>query len=184
MAVKSNFTDGTALPASDINTYLTNGGLVYITGATIGTAVTAVNLTSVFSSTYDSYRVVFRTDSATGNSNFLMRFGTGTAVATNYKSYLYSNNAAWTTGGSVQVTDLTGALLTYGHPTSITGNADINGPNLARATTTFGQYATSDNGGFTAGIQTDSTQFTSLHLVPVSGTFTGGLVTVYGYRKA
>jgi len=183
MAIKT-FTTGEVLTASDTNTYLANSGLVWVGGATIGTAVSSVNLTSVFSSTYDSYRVVFRTNSATGNSNFLMRFGTGTAVATNYKSYLYSNNASWTTGGSVQVTDLTGALLTYGHPTSITGNADINGPNLATATTTFGQYATSDNGGFTAGIQTDSTQFTSLHLLPLSGTFTGGLVTVYGYRKA
>ena len=183
MAIKT-FTTGEVLTAADTNTYLANSGMVWVGGATIGTAVTSVNLTSVFSSTYDSYRVVFRTNSATGNSNFLMRFGTGSAVATNYKSYLFSNNAAWTTGGSVQVTDTTGALFTYGHPTSITGNADINGPNLATATTTFGQYATSDNGGFTAGIQTDSTQFTSLHLLPTAGTFTGGLVTVYGYRKA
>lgn len=183
MAIKT-FTTGEVLTAADTNTYLGNAGLVWVGGATIGTAVTSVNLTSVFSSTYDSYRVVFRTNSATGNCNFLMRFGTGTAVALNYKSYLWTRNATWTAGGEVQVSDTTGALLTYAHATTITGNADINGPNLAQNTTTFGQYATSDNGGITAGIQTENTQFTSLHLLPTSGTFTGGLVTVYGYRKA
>jgi len=62
MAVKT-FTDAVALPASDINTYLTNGGLVTIASGT-ATAGTLI-ISGAFSSTYDSYRLVMN---AIGNS--------------------------------------------------------------------------------------------------------------------
>ena len=66
MAIKT-FTTGEVLTASDTNTYLNNGGLVYIstTTATSGSSVTVSNC---FSSTYDAYKII-----ATGG---------GTAAAT------------------------------------------------------------------------------------------------------
>jgi len=183
MAIKT-FTTGEVLTASDTNTYLANSGLVWVGGATIGTGVTSVNLTSVFSSTYDNYRVVVRLNAASAGVGILLQLGTGSATTTNYKSYLWSALDSWTTGAPVSVALTNGLFITYGHPATDTGALDLISPNLAVQTNSHGNYATNTNGGITAGTQTDSTQFTSLHLVPVSGTMTGGLITVYGYRKA
>jgi len=182
MAIKT-FTTGEVLTAADTNTYLANSGLVYITQATIGSGVSSVNITNCFSSTFDNYRITIRANSASGSAPILMNYGTGTAVATNYKSYLYALFTSWTSGGAVSLTSTGGAFLTYGHPTNDTGITDVFGPNLAVNTTSFGSYATDNNGGTTAGIQTDNTQFTSLHIV-TTATITGGLVTVFGYRKS
>lgn len=182
MAIKT-FTTGEVLTASDTNTYLANSGLVYVASATIGSGVSTVNITSCFSSTYDNYRITIRANSATGAAPILMQYGTGTAVATNYKSFLATPFVTWTSGAATQVTATNGSIITFGHATNDTGSADVFGPNLAVNTTSFGSYATSDNGGTTAGIQTDNTQFTSLHIV-TSATITGGTVTIHGYRKA
>ena len=182
MAVKTFTTE--VLTSADTNTYLANSGLVYITQATIGSAVSSVNITSCFSSTYDNYRVTVRANTATNQSALVLEYGTGTAISTNYKSYLHTEFVAWTSGIAANVTATSGAIISYCHSTNITGVCDVFGPNLAVNTTTAGSYATDNNGGTTAGIQTDNTQFTSLHLVPLVGTITGGTITVYGYRKA
>jgi hypothetical protein len=181
MAVKTFTTE--VLTSADTNTYLANSGLVYVTSAVIGTGVSSVNITNCFSSTYDNYQVTIRANSATGATPILMNYGTGTAVATNYKSYLHTLFVNWTSGAATSVTATNGSLITYTHATNDTGSSNVFGPNLAVNTTSFGNYATDSNGGITAGIQTDNTQFTSLHIV-TAGTITGGLVTVYGYRKA
>jgi len=182
MAIKT-FTTGEVLTASDTNTYLANSGLVYITQATIGSAVAIVNIANCFSSLFDNYRVTIRTNSATGTAAILMQYGTGTATTTNYKSFLTTPFVSWTSGAGATVTSTTGSIITFGHPTNLTGVSDVFGPNLAVNTTSFGSYATDTNGGTTAGIQTDNTQFTSLHIA-IAGTITGGTVTVHGYRKA
>ena len=58
MAVKTFTTE--VLTSADTNTYLANSGLVYITSTTIGTGVSSVTLSSVFSATYDNYRVIYQ----------------------------------------------------------------------------------------------------------------------------
>jgi hypothetical protein len=182
MAIKT-FTTGEVLTASDTNTYLANSGLVYITQATIGSGVNIVNMANCFSSTYDNYRVTIRANSGTDSQGVLMQYGTGTATTSNYKSFLNTPFASWTSGADTSVTATDGSFITFAHPTNLTGVSDVFGPNLAVNTTSFGSYATDTNGGITAGIQTDNTQFTSLHIA-TGGTITGGTITVYGYRKA
>lgn len=59
MVVKSNFASGDVLTASDVNTYLTNGGLVYITQTLVSSgSATSISFNNVFSSTYDNYRIL------------------------------------------------------------------------------------------------------------------------------
>jgi hypothetical protein len=57
MAIKT-FTSGSVLTASDTNTYLNNGGLVYITQGELTSSTAALIFNDVFSSTYDNYRIV------------------------------------------------------------------------------------------------------------------------------
>jgi hypothetical protein len=173
------FSAGEVLRAQDMNAV----GLWLVKTQTIGTGVSQVDLTSVFSSEYDNYLVQVRVNSATTQAALVLQFGTGTPTATNYQSYLSTPFVAWTTGAPATVTTTSGAIISYLHPTNITGNCFVYGPNLARNTTTQGTYATDTNGGTTAGIQTSNTQFTSLHLVAGGGSFTGGTIRVYGYRN-
>lgn len=93
MAVKT-FTDNTSLPASDINAYLNNGGLVYIGGGTF--SGTTNNVPTIFSATYDSYRVVLSSVSigATGYFVFRMLNGTTPLGTTVYYSAGVGNSSA------------------------------------------------------------------------------------------
>jgi hypothetical protein len=55
MAIQT-FTSGQILTASDTNTYLANSGLVYVGASTLSSVTN--NVTSVFSASFDNYRVV------------------------------------------------------------------------------------------------------------------------------
>ena len=80
MAVKT-FTSGEVLTASDTNTYLNNGGLVYVKSQTIGSAVSSINVTSAFDSTYDIYAITVTGGAGSTPAAWTLRLG---ATATNY----------------------------------------------------------------------------------------------------
>jgi hypothetical protein len=84
MAIKT-FTTGELLSSSDTNTYLANSGLVYVTSATIGTAVSSVAVANAFSATYDNYKIVAH--GGIGNT-FQAISMTLTGAATSYYQYL------------------------------------------------------------------------------------------------
>jgi hypothetical protein len=181
----TTYTAGQVLTAASLNNNFASGGLMLVKTQTIGTAVASATLTSVFSSTYDNYRVVVNIASTSASAAVLAQFGTGTATTTNYKSYLFTSFLGWTSGAATTQTSLSGFLAGYAELAGSNANSfDVIAPNLARNTHANGQYASSANGGFTSGIQTDSTQFTSLTVGVASGTMTGGTVSVYGYAKA
>ena len=177
MAVKSNFTDGTALPASDINTYLTNGGLVYVTSATVGTAVASVTVSSAFNSTYDAYKRVWTGGTMTNDTNITLAIGGATTAY--YASLIYAsystsviaafgdnNNTKWTFGGGA------GQL-----------SVELINPFLATFTEMEARIRYSTVYGTNVGVLGNGNSYTSFTIAPSAGTMTGGQVTVYGYRK-
>ena len=111
MAIKT-FTTGEVLTASDTNTYLANAGLVYVTSATIGTAVSSVTVSNCFSSTYDAYRIVITGGVGTtaGNSLSMTLAGLSSGYSSGiiYTTYTTAsvlvatdnNAAAWSFVGS------------------------------------------------------------------------------------
>ena len=183
MAVKSNFTDGTALPASDINTYLTNGGLVFIKAQTVGTAVSSVTVSGAFDSTYDDYRVIYTNGTASTTCDLRLQLGT---TNTSYYGFLiYGNYGAATVSGAN-----TNAGTLFPHCGGGDSNycflaVDIYSPNLARGTmlTTISNLS-GVNFGISAGRQASATQFTAFTISPSSGTLTGGQISIYGVRKS
>ena len=160
----------------------TAGGLVLISTQTIGTGVSAVNFTNVFSSTYAAYRITYyHTSSTSTNSSILAQLGTGTATTTNYNAYLFTQYSPWGTSNQAAQAITSGFMLSYTGGVANYGSMDLIAPNLAQPTYAGGHYATDVNGGFTSGRQTDNTQFTSLHVSAATGTITGGAISVYGY---
>lgn len=185
MAVKT-FTDSTALPASDINTFLANSGLVFVKSQTIGTAVSSVSVTSAFSATYDAYRIIVTgglgsaladiqltlTGSTTQYYSGLMYVPYGAVGTVNAQGVGSSNAASWPFVGNIS-----GSTLVM--------NVDLLNPFLAKPTgMSCGDMVMNTSGSvaFTSGWHNVASSYTGFTLTASSGTMTGGTITVYGYR--
>jgi hypothetical protein len=187
MAIKT-FTDAVALPASDINTYLTNGGLVYVGGGSLTS--TGTSISNVFSTTYDSYRMVLTFSTAPQNLYLRMRTTSDeTGAVYNYgRWYVRLSDAANGIISSGNDTKMIAAAVNTGYSAGLI--YDITNPYLARTTnimsmpymesnpTTSAAYA-----GWSTGSVLTTTQYTGITLYPNTGSFTGEY-RIYGYRQA
>ena len=181
MAVKT-FTTGEVLTAADTNTYLNNGGLVYIKSQTIGTAVASQAVTNAFSANFDNYKIVVQGGSASTSAGYLT-LQLGSTVA-NYRFDYIFGNLAGTLGsvGSVGSANFPYVGFKSG---SLMASIEVVGAYTASMTMIFcpaGQ--TGNNMGPFTGVQIDATSFTGFTIGASTGTMTGGTITVYGYRKA
>ena len=180
MAVKT-FTDGVSLPASDINTFLTNSGLVYVSSQTITAGVSSVAITG-FSSTYDSYRIVVNNGTLAGLAVIGAQM-TGSAasyygalanigLATNLSAPVSNNNvSSWT-------------IVGVGNTTFLSLAFDVHDPFLARPTRIGpSNYVSTTDAGTYNGLHNVSTSYSSL-TISTGSTFQSGTITLYGYRKA
>jgi len=184
MAVKT-FTNE-QLTASDTNTYLANAGLVYITSATPGSGASSVTVSNCFSSTYDAYKIIATGGGTAANGTMAFQFSgitSGYYIGIIYWAYsagsgtpnIYSaaNQSTWQEVGS---TSANGLSL----------NMDVLNPNLAKMksySTPAPNMNTSGLFVYTNGICNSTSQATGFTL-SIGTTFTGGTITVYGYRKA
>lgn len=183
MAVKT-FTTGEVLTASDTNTYLANAGLVYVTSTTVGSAVSSVTVSNVFSSTYDNYRIMYTGGNATNTGGLRFQLGSST---TNY--YNTVNYTLWSGGGPTAVTN-NNSLGYWQYAGAIDSNSnafmniDVFEPFVARSTRFFGAWVQVDSGGNTVGLHRANTSYSGFTITLDAGTISGGTITVYGYRKA
>lgn len=185
MAVKT-FTTGEVLTAADTNTYLNNGGLVYVKQVTVGSAVASVDITSCFSSTYDNYVVSLAGITASNNGvSMIARLLVGTtANAANWDGNTYYV----VTGGAGALTNNNLTNQNYAEIGSVTNtylNAftfQVNQPN--RTTGSYINFSSADNNylRFGAYFLKNSTAYDGIRILPFAGTLTGGTITIYGYR--
>lgn len=181
MAVKT-FTNE-QLTASDTNTFLANGGLVYITSVTSGTGVTSVTVSNCFTSTYDAYKIVASGGSTSVGSQ-TVAFNLNGAPAGWYGNLLYAN---FTSGA---VTNFSWYNATgISHAGSLAWNrlnffADIRNPNLASSTFFSSDFVDEANSGRVQVFLANTNQYTGFTITPAAGTMTSVTITVYGYRKA
>jgi hypothetical protein len=182
MAIKT-FTTGEVLTASDTNTYLANSGLVYINQFTLSGGTT--NLTSIFSSTYDNYRLVMSgiSTAVAVECTFQMLTSTTPATGANYNSF------RWTTSGAaVQKTAQTSGLITTNGTTPQSWSVDVFNPALAAKTNlnSVGQYGANADVCYPELVNathTLTTAYDGMSMIAPGTTWTAGKVTVYGYRK-
>lgn len=192
MAIKT-FSSGEVLTAADTNTYLNNGGLVYVTTATASNTAAALNITSCFSATYDNYRIEITNIRSSSAANISWQLLNGsTPVTTGTYNYAYvgisSLNASTNTFGASQ----TSCFICGISSTTDTGNSvvfDILNPFLARRTVALGNSINLNGGlnGFDirngGGNHESPASYDGIRLLTSSGniTFTA---RVYGYRQA
>lgn len=181
MAVKT-FTTGEVLTASDTNTYLNNGGLVYVTSTTISSSVASVTISNCFSSTYTNYRVLLHGMSATAAGSIVLRAGT---AATNYYGSMAYDLYTGASNGYVRSNNgiyLYAALSDTATSTFI--SIDVYQPNLAARTGFSGTYYGRGYTGYMGGSHETATAYTDLTVLNDTGNLNGGTITIMGYRKA
>jgi hypothetical protein len=183
MAIKT-FTTGEVLTASDTNTYLANSGLVHIKQVTIGSAVSSVAVTNVFSSTYGVYKVVMSGGAVSGSLPNLQFQFAGITSGTYFGGWV---GARFNTGAVTGLGLNAATSWTYaGQHSNGTHIMDFTiwGANLSSrkyCATGVTLTAAGDYGTF-VGECTGSSVETGFNIIASAGTMTGGTINVYGYR--
>ena len=155
-------------------------GLVRVGGGTLSGASTTFS--SVFSATYNSYLIIGNATSAsTGVTTIGLRLG---ATATGYQyagTNNYFNGIAPVANASTGATSMLLSVTGDGYAPVL---CEVIAPQLATHTffgskgirSTGNEYSMFHNGGLF-----NTTQYTDCTLVISSGTFSGGVVGIYGY---
>lgn len=160
-----------------------NSGLVFVKQQTIGSAVSSVTVTGAFSTDYDNYQIVVSGGASSANGVMGMTIG---AAVTGY----YFAGAYCTYGGTVSGSALSNTIrwnITAYNASQVVANVFVSQPYLTKVTAFTSQYigASSGDGSVTyAGILDNTTSYDSFAIIALTGTLTGGTITVYGYRKA
>lgn len=163
----------------------TRAGLELIKSQTIGSAVSTVTVSDVFSSTYDNYRITIIGGVGSTVESLLMTLG--------------SANTSYYWGGGYSRFDAGAAAALAGNNTSswriggystsnINAVLDVTSPNLAKTTGYSTEWADHTSaagaaGAWANGFQNSTTQFTAFTITANGGNLTGGTIRVYGYRN-
>lgn len=187
MAVKT-FTTGEVLTAADTNTYLNNGGLVYITSGAPSASAT-INIDGIFTSTYRNYRIVLRGVASTGTPVYLRYRAASATLTDNIYSNTFNNSNNSTAVAGAARSDQYGLFpacyATYPSNLAI----EFFNPQVTDYTTytISGQYPISatDNGfGWWSGSNKVTTAVDGIQITTAAAPTLTLTYTVYGYRSA
>lgn len=157
-------------------------GLTLITSQVIGTTVSSVTVSSAFSTTYDSYKIVIAGGAgSSANAGIRMTLG---ATATGY--YYGIPLAIYSGGGAASLagTNTTSWEVGSVNAASLNVNLELVDPFNTKITKVFASIAKDTSGGAGGGFLDNTTSYTAFTFTPSAGTFTGGTIYVYGYAKA
>ena len=158
------------------------GGLTLISSTAIGSGVSSVTVSNVFSSSYINYRVVISAVDFANISNIRLQFNGSTTD--HYGSQYYDSYGGGSTGTD-RVNNGASILVGVTAQNNDTHTSfDIYAPNLANYTGLSGTYNGGGYQGWFGGLQATTTQFTGFNIIAGSGTMTGGTIKVYGYQNS
>jgi hypothetical protein len=161
-----------------------SSGLTLVKTQTIGSAVSSVQVTSAFSSTYDNYLITVNGGVGSANGYLNLTFG---ATATGYEGA--RGEIQFPTGNYSGSTNASTSFVKYVmHDTNnICGIIQVQNPNLAKYTVVQ-LFATASTGAefmVGMGILKNTTSYTDFTLTAEAGkTVTGGTIRVYGYANS
>lgn len=157
-------------------------GLNLITSQVIGSAVSSVTVSSAFSTTYDSYKIVIAGGAgSSANAGIRMTLGsTATGYYYGIPLAIYSGGGAASLAGTNTTSWEVGSV----NAASLNVNLELVDPFNTKITKVFASIAKDTSGGAGGGFLDNTTSYTAFTLTPSAGTFTGGTIYVYGYAKA
>lgn len=179
-----DFSSGEVLTSSDMDRV----GLWRITRVTIGNAVSSVAVSNCFSSNFDNYRLILSdaTVSVGGSIGLQLNNATGSSY---YMGGIYMTFTSATINGYGPAANTRWNDVWAAETVQSTGALDLFSPNKAKPTTGTCMSVKAGSGGATLAhyslnmLENTTSQHTGFTLYPVSGTMTGGTITVYGYNS-
>jgi hypothetical protein len=176
----------------DATLYTINNGSnkvgLHLINTTTFTSQSAVTISSVFSSTYDNYKVVFSNILGTQAAASGIRFG---AAATGYFACQTSGSAGYA-GSTVSVSQVNNGTsfeigLVYNSTNRSGATMEIQNPFLSTVTTfqSMGTDSRTDGAGarIVTGFLNNTTSYTDFYASSGGGTFSG-TIRIYGYRNS
>jgi hypothetical protein len=161
-------------------------GLTLISSTTVGTAVSSVEITGAFSSTYDNYFITASGIDGSTSTNGALTFGATTSGY--YYSLIYTSFTSNTVVGVAGANQASFPnVLGYNASNGCNLHVNVKSPNLADNTVVSYNYVEASTGGiglYGAGYLNNTTQYTSFKITPATGTLTGGTIKVYGYQNS
>jgi hypothetical protein len=165
--------------------WATPSGLTLVKQQAVGSGVGTITLSNAFSSAFDDYKVIYSGGVSTGAGYITVRFGlNGTpSTSSTYKIALiavdYASSAVSASGDIGTSFSYAGRFLTNYADLSL----EIRSPFLARHTRISGNYSLGGaQGASVNGVHEEATSYNDL--IVLGGSFTGGTISVYGYKKA
>jgi len=157
--------------------------LVLVKAQTIGSAVSSVEVTGAFSSTYDNYLISLEGGVASTNVGLRLTLG---ATAT---GYLFAGTFVQYTSSTVggQFGGGTNFEIGYGSTNALSAEIVLGSPNLAKVTTFRSRGADTGTTGYMnsySGFLNNTTQYTAFTIATTTGNMTGGTIRVYGYQNS
>jgi hypothetical protein len=157
-------------------------GLTLVARATIGSALSSVTLTNIFSANFVNYRVYISGVTASTGTDLKLQFTGGTINYFGSTSFdLFSGGVTGFNRSSAANSIFIGGVTTVNEQTS---TIDISQPFLAARTSVNGTYFGNGYTGYIGGTEGSNTSLANLIIFPLAGTITGGTISVYGYRSA
>jgi hypothetical protein len=160
------------------------GGLTFIKKETFS-AVNAVNINDVFSSTYNFYKIVYSLDVSAAEELRMRLRVSGSDATTNYNISQVRTNGA-TTSTASQETGITYFPATFGASTggTRTGEMTVYNPfETVPTKVTYQHYSEDASSGVCGGRHTGSTSYTGCTFSLSTYNITGEIL-VYGYNRS
>ena len=172
------FTTGEILRAADMNAV----GMWLVKTQTVGTGVSSVTVTGAFSAEFDNYLITYAGGTMTADTAIKLNLG---AAATAYNgSLIYSQ---YNGAGPLAANDNNNTTFAYaggGNSAGVSLFVTLTNPFLSLFTRVYASPVSwSNNVGSYSGVLSATTSFTDFTIAPLSGTFSGGTIRVYGYKN-
>ena len=181
------FTSGQILTAAQMTALQANSGLVFVKSQAVVGTVASVVVTDAFSTTYDSYRIVYSGGTTGALTDILFWLGSTVSLSGYYGAFTYGNFSGGSPASSAQSNAANLRYMGISSTNLMSIVIEVNSPFQTALTTMSADCVYASTGGFagrTSGFLNATTSFTTCSIAPASGSFTGGTIYVYGYRKA
>lgn len=177
-------TDTNRLAVYNGSAWITQNGLQLITAQTIGSAVSSVVVSNVFSAVYDNYLITVSGGVASTDNAFNLTLG---STATGYYSSGFNQSMTASTMNATNTNNGTSfTSVVYGSTNALSGEIFLDNPFNTKRTMVRYHAKGSSTTYFTnqqQGFLNDANSYTSFTLTTNTGTVTGGTIYVYGYAK-
>jgi hypothetical protein len=171
--------------AIDATVFSQSPGIVLLNTTTIGSAVSSVTVSSVFSATYDRYKImVVNADASGDDANIFLKFNNSTGSTYTYNgisaSYVDGAGGADRSSGTISNGILCGKT---GSNNNLNTSIEVFNPFAAAYTSSYAMFSGNLQYGYMVGADRNAASQTGFSLTWASGTVTGGKIYTYGFKS-